>query len=145
MDRTASASSASLAASLRGTVMRMARRLRSQRVDGSLSLAALVTLGTIEAREPLTASELAAAEHLKPSSMTRLISALERNGYIERRRDPDDGRQSILRTTPSGREVIVAEREHRQEWLTHVLDGFTPEERDQLRAVLPLLHRIGHS
>jgi DNA-binding MarR family transcriptional regulator len=140
-----SSSTTSLAASLRGTVMRVARRLRSERVDGSLGLAALVALGTIESHEPLTASELAAAERLQPSSTTRLISVLEKHGFIVRDRDPADGRQSILRMTPAGREVVATERERRQEWLAHVLDGFTTEERDQLRAVIPLLHRIGEA
>jgi DNA-binding MarR family transcriptional regulator len=141
----ASSSSASLAAALRGTVMRVARRLRSERVDGSLSMAALVALGTIESREPLTASELAAAERLQPSSTTRLIAVLEKNGYIDRDRDPKDGRQSILRVTPTGRQIVATEREHRQEWLAHVLDEFTAQEQDQLRAVIPLLHRIGNA
>jgi DNA-binding MarR family transcriptional regulator len=125
--------------------MRVSRRLRSERVDGSLGLSALVALGTIESREPLTASELAAAERLQPSSTTRLIAVLTKHGYIDRDPDPEDGRQSILRTTPSGREVVTAERERRQEWLAHVLDDFTAEERDQLRAVIPLLHRIGNA
>jgi DNA-binding MarR family transcriptional regulator len=143
VNRVASSSSASLAASLRGVVMRVSRRLRSERVDGSLSLSALVALGTVESREPLTASELAAAERLQPSSTTRLIAVLEKHGYIERDRDPADGRQSILRITPAGREIVATEREHRQEWLAEVLDAFTAQERDQLRAVIPLLHRIG--
>lgn len=123
--------------------MRFSRRLRSERVDGSLSPAALVALGTIEADEPLTASELAAAERLAPSSTTRLIATLAEHGYIERARDAADGRQSILTVTPAGRAVVAAERAHRQQWLEEVLDGFTAEERDRLRAAIPLLQRIG--
>jgi DNA-binding MarR family transcriptional regulator len=123
--------------------MKLARRLRSERADESLGLSPLFALATIELREPLSASALAQFERLQPSSLTRVIATLQERGFIERRRDPDDGRQTLLTTTQEGRDIVKAERQRRQEWLAHLIDGLTEEERGQLRAVLPILRHLG--
>jgi DNA-binding MarR family transcriptional regulator len=143
MTKLASSSSAELAASLRGAVMKLSRRLRSERVDESLGLSPLFALATIELREPLSASALAQFERLRPSSLTRVIATLEERGFIERQRNPDDGRQTLLTTTQAGRDIVRAERQRRQEWLAHMIDSLTEEERGQLRTVLPILRRLG--
>ena len=143
LTKLASPASAELAASLRGAVMKLSRRLRSQRVDESLGLSPLLALATIELREPLSASALAQFEQLRPSSLTRVIATLEERGFIERRRHPDDGRQTVLTTTQAGRDIVRAERQRRQEWLAQMIDSLTEEERGQLRAVLPVLRRPG--
>jgi DNA-binding MarR family transcriptional regulator len=139
----ASSAGAQLAGSLRGAVMRLARRLRSERADESLGLSPLFALATIEAREPLTASALAKHERLQPSSLTRVIAALEERGLIARERNPDDARQTLLSTTAAGREVVGAERQRRQEWLAHLIDGLTEPEREALQAALPVLQKLG--
>jgi MarR family transcriptional regulator, 2-MHQ and catechol-resistance regulon repressor len=56
---------------------------------------------------PLSQSELAATLFLDKSTMSRVVSALERKGYLERTADPGDGRAHRLVVTPSG-EALVA-------------------------------------
>ena len=123
--------------------MKLSRRLRSERADESLGLSPLFALATIELREPLSASALAQFERLRPSSLTRVIATLEERGFIERERNPDDARQTLLTTTQAGRDIVRAERQRRQEWLAHMIDSLTDEERGQLRTVLPILRRLG--
>jgi DNA-binding MarR family transcriptional regulator len=143
MSELASASSAQLAATMRATVMKFARRMRSERADESIGQSALLALTTVHDREPLTASALAQFERLQPSSLTRIIASLEERGLIARQRHPEDGRQTLLSTTLSGRKIVLAERERRQEWLAHMLDGLSEGERDALRVALPIIARLG--
>lgn len=57
-------------------------------------------------QEPDTsAREVAATLGLHPSTLTGVLARLEREGLIERRRDPEDGRRAKLRLTASGRAV----------------------------------------
>src|SRR5689334_4719565 len=51
----------------------------------------------------LRMTELAHAVMLSPSGLTRLVARLEREGFIERRPAPDDGRSYLARITGSGR------------------------------------------
>ena len=45
---------------------------------------------------PRRSSELAAAVHSDPSTVSRQVAALVRDGLIERQADPEDGRASVL-------------------------------------------------
>ena len=77
----------------------------------------------------LTMTAFAEALFLEKSSATRLVDALERKGYVVRRRDTSDGRFFQLDLTKRGRQLahkveedLVAERQR-------LLSGFAPEER----------------
>jgi DNA-binding MarR family transcriptional regulator len=96
----ASPSQTALASSLRLAVMRLARRMRSERADTSLTLTQLATLATLERRGPLSPRELAAAERVQPPSMTRIAASLEAAGLVTRTDHPTDGRQVLLSVAP---------------------------------------------
>ena len=51
----------------------------------------------------LRMQDLAARVVLSRTRVSRLVSELERVGYIERVPDPDDGRATLARITPEGR------------------------------------------
>jgi DNA-binding MarR family transcriptional regulator len=53
-------------------------------------------------RDDLRIGELAAHAALSKQSMTSLVAACEREGLVERRRDPDDGRAFRVRLTRRG-------------------------------------------
>jgi DNA-binding MarR family transcriptional regulator len=53
-------------------------------------------------RDGLRLGELAAAAHLSKQAMTGLVKLCERDGLVERERDPDDGRAFNVRLTERG-------------------------------------------
>src|SRR5690606_41640637 len=63
--------------SLRMAVGRLARRLRAQRPDSSLSLGQGSALFTLARHGTMTPGALADHEKVQPPSMTRIIAALE--------------------------------------------------------------------
>ena len=51
---------------------------------------------------PQRQAELAAAFDTDSASMTRTVQRLERAGFVRRRRDPADGRATLVESTPAG-------------------------------------------
>jgi DNA-binding MarR family transcriptional regulator len=134
-----------LASELRTTVMRLARRLRNQRTDDSLSLSQIAALGTLVRRGPLTPSELAAHERVQPPSMTRLVAKLEDAGLVTRTDHPTDGRQVLVAVSPAGMELIKADRRRRDAWLAQRLSDLPAEDRDVLHRAAEILGRIAEA
>jgi DNA-binding MarR family transcriptional regulator len=62
---------------------------------------------------PHTLGELAAAEQVRPPTMTRIVQGLEAEGLARRARDPEDGRVRHLHATAKGRRVMQQGRERR--------------------------------
>ena len=134
-----------LASALRIGVMRLARRLRQQRVDRTLTLSQLSALATLDRHGALTPGELAAHEKVQPPSMTRIVSTLEGLGHVARTPHPTDGRQVVLAITDSGTALLREERRRREAWLDAQLRDLTDAERAALRAAIPVLEKLASS
>ncbi|MET8814950.1 MarR family winged helix-turn-helix transcriptional regulator [Streptomyces sp. NPDC004549] len=86
-----------------------ARRARASagRMHPQLSLVSYTLLGHLEERDDCRATDLAAHYALDKSTVSRQVAALERDGLIERRHDPEDHRVQVLRLTDAGREILA--------------------------------------
>ncbi|HEX6234668.1 MAG TPA: MarR family transcriptional regulator [Jiangellaceae bacterium] len=135
-------SQAGLASALRVSVMRLARRLRYEREDTSLTLNQLSAMGTLARLGPITLGELAAAERIQPPSMTRIVSALEARGLVTREPDAQDRRLVIVRLAEEGKQMLAADRRRRDAWLNHRLRELTADEREALRRAAPVLEKL---
>jgi len=136
---------AELSSTLRMAVMRLARRLRAERTDTSLSLSQIAALGTVARLGPLTPGELADAEKVQPPSMTRTVAALEARGLVRRTPHPADRRQVLLRVTEEADQMLRVDRQRRDAWLSQRLSELTQEDRDKLRAAAEVLERLANS
>jgi DNA-binding MarR family transcriptional regulator len=134
---------AGLASELRLAVMRLRRRLATERhPDNELSLGSMAVLGALYRAGDLTIGELAGHERVQPPSMTRTVNWLEEEGYVARRRDDADGRQVRVSLSDTGREVVLADRARRDAWLAQRLRDLTPEDRAVLRLAAPILQDL---
>lgn len=139
----ATRSDTGLASEIRLSVMRFARRLRSEREPGNtLSVPALSALGILFREGECTVGELAGLERVQPPSMTRTLTCLVEDGYVVRRPHPTDGRVALVGLSEKGREVLLADRRRRDAWLARRMRELTPEERELLRRAAPLIHRL---
>ena len=138
-------SDTALASALRLAVMRLARRMRAERADTSLTLSQLAALATLERHGPLTPGELAAAERVRPPSMTRLAASLEEAGLVRRARHPTDGRQHLLVASPAGVALLREDRRRRDAWLSQRLRELDAADRDVLRRAAEVLDRLAAS
>lgn len=134
---------AGLASELRLSVMRLRRRLATERhPDNELSLGAMTVLGCLYRHGDLPVGELAARELVKPPSMTRTVNALADLGQVERRPHDTDRRLVVVHLTDLGRGTVLADRRRRDAWLARRLSEMTSEEREVLRRAAPLLERL---
>lgn len=88
---------------LRASTSLLLRQLRSDNAaaDGP-SVAKLSVLGLLHRLGPSTPTTLAAHEHVKLQSLTRLLAELEAEGWIGRTTHANDARQKLLSLTPEG-------------------------------------------
>ena len=137
---------AGLASQLRVSVMRLARRLRSERnPDNQLGIGAISVLGVLMRHGESTVGQLAAPERVQPPSMTRTVNCLVDEGYAVRRPSETDGRSTLVDISEKGRQILLEDRRRRDAWLARQLKDLTPEERDLLRQVAPIIERLAVS
>lgn len=134
-----------LASSLRLAVMRLARRMRAERADTSLTLSQLSALSVLERLGAMTPRELAAAERVAPSSLTRLVASLEEQGLLTRTPHASDGRQVLLAASPAGVALVREDRRRREVWLARQLDRMPPKDVAVLRQAAGVLDRLACS
>ena len=133
---------AELASTMRVSVMRLSRRLRSERADHGLSLTQVATLATLDRHGALTPRDLADHENVQPPSMTRILAGLEERDLITRTPHASDGRQHLVALTPAARDLLREDRRRRDAWLARRLSELTQDERDLLRSAAALLDRV---
>jgi DNA-binding MarR family transcriptional regulator len=133
---------AALAHELRLGVMRLARRLRNQRVDSSVTLTQLAALSSLKKHGPMSPGELAAHERVQPPSMTRVIVALEGMGLVSRTPHPTDGRQVVIGLTDSARQLLSAGARAREAWLSERLHELPAEDRAVLRQAAVIMDKL---
>jgi DNA-binding MarR family transcriptional regulator len=126
---------------LRVALARLSRRLRRHEVAG-LTPTQLAALATIGKTGPMRLGDLAAAEGIAPSTLTRLVTALEDSGYVRRCTDPNDARASTLSITAQGQAALDRVSTESTLMLTASLELLTPEQRSALAAALPVLEQI---
>jgi len=127
-----------LAPRLRWAITRMARRLR-QEAGVDLGPSQVASLATIERHGPLSPSELADRERIKRPTVTRIVGRLEDAGLVERIRDPEDGRASILTATPEARTLLKNLRARKTAYLAKRLGVMDAEDRRTLERAAELL------
>jgi DNA-binding MarR family transcriptional regulator len=132
-----------LASTIRLSVLRTARRLRSQRVNTAVTLSQLSALVTVKKCGPLSAGEVAAIERVQPPSMTKILASLEAAELIERAAHAEDRRQAIISVTDAGRRLIDDETRARDEWLAERLAGLSAQDRETLVRAAEVLDRLG--
>jgi DNA-binding MarR family transcriptional regulator len=126
---------------LRVALARLSRRLRRHELAG-LTPTQLAALATVERSGPMRLGDLAAAEGIAPSTLTRLVTALEDSGYLRRYADPSDARASTMAITPRGRDALERIRTESTLMLTASLGLLTSAQRSALADALPVLEQL---
>lgn len=142
MTTTLSAADLELAHSVRMAITRLARRLRNQRADLSLTATQLSALAALDQHGPLTCGALAEHERVQPPSMTRVLAALEEKGMVASSAHPTDRRQKMVEVTPAAHAMLVADRRAREEWLAQRMTELSAAEVAALRAATPVLEKL---
>jgi DNA-binding MarR family transcriptional regulator len=140
--RRRSVGSTELAARLAGLSTVLQRHLARADAGVGLTRARLSALALLVLGGPRTLGELAAAERVRPPTMTRLVHAMEADGLVARERNPGDGRSIIIRATPHGEQQLEQGRARQIAPLAESVAELDRLERLQLEDAADLLGRV---
>ena len=114
------------------------RRLKQQiqQIPGRAEWAYDAILYNVVTLGPLRSGALADLVQVDPSTASRQVNALIRDGLLERHADPDDGRASLLLPTDLGRARYAGYIARRDEHYRAMLADWTTTERAEFARYL---------
>ncbi|MFI6659104.1 MarR family winged helix-turn-helix transcriptional regulator [Streptomyces sp. NPDC050523] len=124
-----------------GVHRRLRRRLRHQ-ITPQLRGAEVELLRLVVGRPGIGISEAAKELHLAGNSVSTLVNALSRQGYLVRETDPADRRAARLMPTPAAEARLEEWRKRRSELVRSGLSRLDEAEREALSAAIPVLRTL---
>jgi DNA-binding MarR family transcriptional regulator len=131
-----------LADRLQSAAIQLLRRVRVRDGEPGLSAPRLSALSVIVFGGPITISELAATQGVRPPTMTRLVDGLERDGLAMREAHPEDGRSVRVRATGMGRLALSRGRQQRMGALAARLAALSGEDLESLAGALAVIEHM---
>jgi DNA-binding MarR family transcriptional regulator len=123
---------------IHSTSIHLLRILRQQDTKTGLNAPRLSALSVIVFRGPITLSDLAGAEQVRSSTMSRIVEALIDLGLATKTPSAEDKRTILIITTQKGMRVMRMGRERRVRVLAKRLLDLAPHQRDHIRAAFEL-------
>ncbi|HKS73902.1 MAG TPA: MarR family transcriptional regulator [Terriglobales bacterium] len=131
-----------LADRLHSAAIHLLRRVRKQDTVLAEAPARLSALSVLVFGGPMTLGQLANAEQVKPPTMTRIVTGLEKSGLAEREPDAKDARRVLIHATAQGKRLLMRGRQARIENLAAQLDGLSFQELTDLQTAVQILDKI---
>lgn len=130
-------------ARLRLAVARVSRRLRTVPAGQGMTSTQLSVLAAVVRHGPMKLGDLATAEDVNPTMLSRIVAKLDGDGLLSRTSDPDDARVAVVSVTAAGRRRHEKIRHQRTEALAAVLTDLDPDHVRALSAAVPALEALG--
>lgn len=113
---------------IHSAAIHLLRRLRKSDESIGLSACRLSVLSVLVFAGDKTLGELAQAEQVKPPTMTRLVQALEADGFVLRKSHTQDKRATRIKATAKGRRKLLKAQQLRIRNLTELMKVLKPDE-----------------
>jgi DNA-binding MarR family transcriptional regulator len=127
---------------LHSAAIHLLRRVRQQDINSGVGPAQLSALSVLVFAGPKTLGALAAAEQVKPPTMSRIVAGLKRRRLVEVTRDPRDTRRTHIRSTPKGTRLLQQARLRRIESLAGILTILTSGDLAKLNQAVEILRAV---
>jgi DNA-binding MarR family transcriptional regulator len=131
-----------LADQLHSAAIHLLRHLRKEDDASGISAPRLSALSVVVFGGPVTLGQLARAEQVKPPTMTRIVTGLEKDGLVRREGDKRDRRLTRIHATPKGQKVLLAGRARRVELLAREVERLGATELAELGRGAQLLREL---
>jgi DNA-binding MarR family transcriptional regulator len=127
---------------LHSAAIHLLRRVRRVDEATGLSGAKLSALSVVVFAGPISLRDLAAAEQVRPPSMTRTVRELELDGLITRETDDSDRRVTRIRATAKGEQLLKQGRGARIKLLADLLRSLDVDDLSLLDEASKVLERL---
>ena len=131
-----------LADQLHSAAIHLLRKLRREDAESGLSAPRLSALSVIVFAGPVTLGALAAAEQVRPPTMTRIVDALAEKGLAIRRRNAKDGRSTLITATAAGKKLLLEGRERRVRALARQIATLSTEDQAAIKRTAEILRQV---
>src|ERR1700742_1461713 len=144
MPITAQPLDAATATRLRVVLGRLSRQLRTTTAaaDAGLTPTKISVLLGVDRRGRVRISELAEAEGLNPTMLSRAISTLVEAGLLDRVSDTGDRRAAWVQVTDDGHRLAERMRHERTDVVNHGIAGLAEADRTVLERAIPALEAL---
>jgi DNA-binding MarR family transcriptional regulator len=132
----------SIADRLHSTAIHLLRRVRRVDEATGLTAAKLSALSVIVFGGPISLRDLAAAEQVRPPSMTRTVKELEADELVRREVDGTDRRIVRIRPTAKGERIMKEGRAARINLLAQWLSALSRDELARVDQATRILERL---
>ena len=133
---------AELADKLHSAAIYLLRKLRREDESSGLNAPRLSALSVIVFGGPLSLGDLAAAEQVRPPTMTRIVNALETQMLVTKQRDQTDGRSIRLAATAEGKALLMEGRKRRVDALANQIASLSDENQRCLSEASRILAEV---
>jgi DNA-binding MarR family transcriptional regulator len=127
---------------LHSTAIHLLRRVRKQDLATGEGPARLSALSVLVFGGAMTPGQLAAAEQVKPPTMSRIVAGLERSGLARRIPDSSDARSFRIHATPAGSRLLQRGRKMRIGYLAKQLQGLSGKKLAAVNAAVGILAQV---
>jgi DNA-binding MarR family transcriptional regulator len=127
---------------IHSAAIHLLRRLRKQDVAAGIGPARLSALSVLVFGGPKSLQQLAAAEQVRPPTMSRIVAGLEKHRLVERTTDAEDARKAVLRPAARGIELMQQARLRRITDLARRIALLPPHEQEVMRNAATLLRHV---
>jgi DNA-binding MarR family transcriptional regulator len=127
---------------LHSAAIHLLRRVRTRDTESGVGPAQLSALSVLVFAGPRSLGELAAAEQVRPPTMSRIVAGLMRAGLVRRHVTKEDRRRLRLEATAKGTDLLWTARKRRVESLAASLRGLPAEQVEQLRQAAELMDQL---
>jgi DNA-binding MarR family transcriptional regulator len=127
---------------LHSAAIHLLRRLRREDDASGLPAPQLSALSVIVFGGPITLGALAAAEQVRPPTITKVVAALETDGLVTREVQAHDKRVVRVRATAKGTKLLQEGRRRRVAALVRDLNALSDRELATLRDAVDVLERV---
>jgi DNA-binding MarR family transcriptional regulator len=127
---------------LHSTAIHLLRRVRRVDAATGLSAAKLSALSVVVFGGPISLRDLAAAEQVRPPSMTRTVKELEADGLVRRAVDGADRRITRISATPKGERLLRQGRAARINLLAEWLGSLDRDDLARIDDASRILERL---
>jgi DNA-binding MarR family transcriptional regulator len=136
------ASPSEVADRLHSAAIHLLRRVRKQDTTTGEGPARLSALSVLVFGGPMTLGQLAAAEQVKPPTMSRIVTGLKKSGLVDIVPDPADSRRIRIHPTAKGTQILHEGRRRRVAALAAQLETLQPREKETLLQAADLVERL---
>ena len=127
---------------IHSAAIHLLRRLRKEDNVSGISAPRLSALSVVVFGGPLTLGQLARAEQVRPPTMTRIVTGLEKDGLVRRVGDRLDKRLTKIEATTRGQSVLLAGRARRVNLFAKAVERLSKRELAELAKGVQLLRKL---